>query len=1121
MVKALENEKIEYIFGIPGEENLDILDSLQSSKIKLVVTRHEQAAGFMAATVGRMTGKAGVCLSTLGPGATNFATAAAYGQLAGFPMLMITGQKPIRKSKQGSFQIVDIVENMRPVTKFTKQIADGDLVPSLVREAIRMAEEEKPGAVHLELPEDIAAQPTSAQLFPVHPVRRPIAEDKAIEKARAMIEAASHPLLLIGAGANRKRTQKMLRLLVDELGIPFATTQMGKGVVTEAHPFYLGTCALSANDYPHVAIQKADLIINVGHDVVEKPPFFMYHGQPPVVIHVHFYSAKVDNVYFPQLEVVGDIANTIWQLATTLKKQPHWDFTFASKVKQELEAHLLKGMDADSFPLVPQRVVADLRSVMPDDGVCCLDNGMYKIYFARYYKAFEPNTLLLDNALATMGAGLPSAIAVALLYREKKVVAIAGDGGFMMNSQEMETAVRLKLNLTMLLLNDSAFGMIQWKQHAAGFPNYGLELNNPDFVKYAESYGAKAYRVSSAANLKEVLHKCIHEEVGVKLVEVPVSYKWANQILDTELPGIIAKKRTEQHTYISEKLASATSSPSTGDDPAFVPKQEGQKEESAPEPTLVPPPPEAPRPSEPSPAPGAKAEPKSHDGGAATPAPPPAAGGAAEGKKSGEEQLYPFYIANRALAPNHDLEVTNKYTGAVGARVALAHKADIEVAIAAAERAAPAMAAMASYERKAVLERVVKEVRERFEEFARALCMEAGKPIRDSRGEVQRLIDTFSIAAEESVRVYGEFAPIDISERAKGYQSLVRKFPIGPISMVSPFNFPLNLAAHKIAPALAIGCPWVMKPASRTPIGALLLGDILSRCNLPEGAFSILPCSRDGADLFTTDDRFKLLSFTGSPSVGWGMKAKAGKKKVVLELGGNAACVVDDLVPDMDAVIARIVHGGFYQSGQSCISVQRLFVREALYESFKSKFVDVVSKLKKGDPFDEETFIGPIISEGEAKRIEEWVNNAVDHGAKVLCGGKREGTVFDATVLENVDQSTEVYKEEVFGPVVCLAPYASFEAVIDEVNASKFGLQAGVFTHDLNKAFYAFERLDVGGVLINDVPSMRIDSQPYGGVKDSGLGREGIRYAMEDMTETRVMLMRNVGQLSHALKNVS
>ncbi|XP_024366341.1 uncharacterized protein [Physcomitrium patens] len=552
MVKALENENIKYIFGIPGEENLDLLDSFRNSRIKMVVTRHEQAAGFMAATVGRLTGKAGCCLSTLGPGATNFATAAAYAQLAGFPMLMITGQKPIRKSKQGSFQIVDVVEHMRPLTKFTKQVVDGDLVPSLVREAIRVAEEERPGAVHLELPEDIAGTTTESHPFLIYPVRRPIAEAKAIDKAVDMIHSASHPLLLIGAGANRKKTQKMLREFVDTVHIPFVTTQMGKGVVTEEHPLYLGCCALSAKDFVHVCIEKADLIINVGHDVVEKPPFIMKFGEPPVVIHINFYSAKVDNVYFPQLEVVGDIANTIWQLKECLKNQPTWDIDFVMKVKKDLDKHLTKGVTDPRFPLVPQRVIADLRRQVPNDGIVCLDNGMFKIWFARCYKAYEPNTLLLDNALATMGAGLPSAMAAALLHPEKKVVAVCGDGGFLMNSQELETCVRLKLNLTVIVLNDNGYGMIKWKQNLAGFEEFGLNLGNPDFIAFANSYHVKGYRVTRADEFSDILHECFYtSKDGVKLVEVPIDYTWANEILDHELPGMFVKRKSEAAAGVS------------------------------------------------------------------------------------------------------------------------------------------------------------------------------------------------------------------------------------------------------------------------------------------------------------------------------------------------------------------------------------------------------------------------------------------------------------------------------------------------------------------------------------------------------------------------------------------
>jgi acetolactate synthase-1/2/3 large subunit len=448
------------------------------------------------------------------------------------------------------------------MTKFTKQIVDGDLVPSLVREAVRVPEEERPGAVHLELPEDIAGTHTEAEPFPVYPVRRPIAEEKAIKQAIDMITHASHPLLLIGAGANRKRTAKMLREFIDQIQIPFVTTQMGKGVVSEDHPMYLGCCALSAKDYVHVSIEKADLIINVGHDVVEKPPFLMHFGKPPLVIHVNFYTAKVDNVYFPQLEVVGDIANSIWQMKELLKEPPRqWDTSFMMKVKKSLDEHMLQGVDDPRFPLMPQRIVADVRKQVPSDGIVCLDNGMYKIWFARCYKALEPNTLLLDNALATMGAGLPSAMAAAILNPHKKVVAVCGDGGFMMNSQELETCVRLNLNLTVLVLNDNAYGMIKWKQNLAGFDKFGLNLGNPDFVKYAESYGVKGYRVTSADEFSHILKECLHTNPeGPKLIEVPVDYTWANDILDNEIPRLFESHKgdIEAASDISTTLASAS-----------------------------------------------------------------------------------------------------------------------------------------------------------------------------------------------------------------------------------------------------------------------------------------------------------------------------------------------------------------------------------------------------------------------------------------------------------------------------------------------------------------------------------------------------------------------------------
>jgi acyl-CoA reductase-like NAD-dependent aldehyde dehydrogenase len=471
---------------------------------------------------------------------------------------------------------------------------------------------------------------------------------------------------------------------------------------------------------------------------------------------------------------------------------------------------------------------------------------------------------------------------------------------------------------------------------------------------------------------------------------------------------------------------------------------------------------------------------------------------------------YPYYLAGKPIHANTDLEVTDKYTGKVATRVALADAKAIDAGIAAAVASQEAMAAFPPYKRQEVLNHCVRRFTERFEEIAQALCVEAGKPIKDSRGEVSRLIDTFRVAAEESVRIGGEVINLEISARAKGYRGMWKRVPIGPCSLISPFNFPLNLAAHKIAPAIAAGCTWVMKPASRTPIGALIMGEVLAETDLPEGVFSILPAHRDGADLFTEDDRLKLLSFTGSPQVGWELKAKAGRKKVVLELGGNAACLVDaDQADRLDHVVERLVFGAFYQSGQSCISVQRILVHADIYDQVRDRLVAAVRALKMGDPKHEDTFIGPMISEGEAKRLDGWIRNAVSAGAKLLCGGQREGAMLEATVLEDVPLTTEVNCEEAFGPVVALYRYDDFETALAQINASKFGLQAGLFTRDIQKAMRAWDHLEVGGVVINDVPSWRVDNMPYGGVKDSGLGREGVRYAIEDMTEIRLLVIRD------------
>ena len=538
-VQCLEEEGVEYLFGVPGEENLDMLDSLSRSKqIKLILTRHEQGAGFMAATYGRHTGKTGVCMATLGPGATNFVTAAAYAQLGGMPILMVTGQKPIKKSKQGRFQILDVVDMMRPITKFTHQLASADNIPSRVREAFRLAEEEKPGATHIEFPEDVADEQTDSVPLKPSIARRPSAEAKAVRAAVKKLEDARAPVLVIGAGANRKMTGRMLLQFVEKTGIPFLTTQLGKGVIDETHPKFLGCAALSAGDFVHRAIQDADVIVNIGHDVIEKPPFFMKQGGPEV-IHISTRSAEVDPVYFPSVEVIGDIANAIWQMKEDIVPSARWNFDSMLRYRQAELEHTASLDGDDRFPIFPPYLVRVVREAMPADGIICLDNGVYKIWFARNYPARQQNTVLLDNALATMGAGLPSAMASAMVYPERKVMAICGDGGFMMNSQEMETAVRLGLNLVVLILNDGSYGMIRWKQANMGFEDWGLTYNNPDFVKYAEAYGAKGYRVESAEHLKQLLAETCGAP-GVHLIDCPVDYADNDRILNRDLKEMSA-----------------------------------------------------------------------------------------------------------------------------------------------------------------------------------------------------------------------------------------------------------------------------------------------------------------------------------------------------------------------------------------------------------------------------------------------------------------------------------------------------------------------------------------------------------------------------------------------------
>jgi acyl-CoA reductase-like NAD-dependent aldehyde dehydrogenase len=472
---------------------------------------------------------------------------------------------------------------------------------------------------------------------------------------------------------------------------------------------------------------------------------------------------------------------------------------------------------------------------------------------------------------------------------------------------------------------------------------------------------------------------------------------------------------------------------------------------------------------------------------------------------------YPHYIGSRAESPNADLIVLDKFSGEIATRVALATAADVERAIATAQAAVPAMAAFKPWQRQAVLEHCVRRFRERSEELAVALCIEAGKPIRDARGEVTRLIDTFRIAAEESVRIGGEVLNLEISPRGGGYRGFTRSAPIGPCSFITPFNFPLNLVAHKVAPAIAAGCPFVLKPAPRTPVGALILGEVLAETDLPTGAFSILNCSNEDAAALIEDERIQLLSFTGG-AIGWDFKARAGRKKVTLELGGDAACIVDaEPGAALEDVVERLIFGAYYQSGQSCISVQRILVHDGLYAALREKLITRVQLLTMGNPREQDTFIGPLIDLAAAERIETWINEAKAGGARVLAGGERRGNLHAATLLQNVPADCRLATEEAFGPVAYLEPFSDFDAAINRVNASRYGLQAGVFTRDIGRALRAWERLEVGGVVVGDVPSFRMDNMPYGGIKASGLGREGVRWAIEDMSETRLLVLKDWG----------
>jgi acyl-CoA reductase-like NAD-dependent aldehyde dehydrogenase len=465
-----------------------------------------------------------------------------------------------------------------------------------------------------------------------------------------------------------------------------------------------------------------------------------------------------------------------------------------------------------------------------------------------------------------------------------------------------------------------------------------------------------------------------------------------------------------------------------------------------------------------------------------------------------------FFVDGKWIEDGDLVEIRAPYDGSVIASVFQGRREHAEAAIAAAVKAFGTTRRLPAFERQRVLRRVSESIAERKQEFARTMAQEAGKPIKAARTEVERAIFTFNVAAEESTRIYGEYLPLDWQEFTAGRWGIVRRFPLGPIAGITPFNFPLNLVAHKVAPAIAAGCPMVLKPAPQTPLTAMLLAEAVQQAGWPDGGLNVLPLSNEDAGLLVSDERIKLISFTGSAAVGWQIKKNCGKKKVVLELGGNAGVIVHN---DADLAYAadRCVVGGFSYAGQTCISVQRIVVERSAFARFTDLLLEGVKKLKTGDPLDDSTDLGPLIRESDAVRASDWIQEAVRGGARLLCGGQRRGPVLEPTVLTGTRPEMKVNCQEIFAPVVTVEPYEDFNQALKQINNSPYGLQAGLFTRDAKLIFNAYEELEVGALIAGDVPAFRIDHMPYGGVKDSGLGREGLRYAIEEMTEPKLLVM--------------
>jgi len=540
-VKCLENEEVEMIFGVPGEENIDLIESLRTSSIRLIINRHEQASAFMAATYGRLTGKVGVCLATLGPGATNLITGIAHAQLGGMPFLAITGQKALRENWQANFQILDIVHMMEPITKRSVQLQDGETIPKEVREAFKVATQERQGACHIELPEDVAGGDVNDRFFPqsVENVRCPITDETSLRLAAEAILRSKNPVIVVSSRGQRRRVRKGLKELCDATNLYVISTQLGKGAMDPDHPNSLWSFGIHKHDYVNCVVEMADPLITVGYNPVEHPPSIWNPDLDKNILHIDFLPAQTDVYYNPQCELIGDIGTSLSLLTERLKNS---GFCYTGDHHRQLRGELhdrlfVEGASDPSFPLRPRRIVSDCRSVLDKNDILCLDNGIYKLWFSRHYPTYTIGTFLVDNTLATMGAGLPSAIAAKLVNPERKVMAVCGDGGFMMNSQELETAVRLGVNIVVLILNDNAYGFIKWKQQNRDFPDFALDLGNPDFVTYASSYGAGGYSIQRADDLLPTLEKAFSED-GPTIVECPIDYSENRTVWGDELDNL-------------------------------------------------------------------------------------------------------------------------------------------------------------------------------------------------------------------------------------------------------------------------------------------------------------------------------------------------------------------------------------------------------------------------------------------------------------------------------------------------------------------------------------------------------------------------------------------------------